>query len=110
MSAISAADVGKLRAATGAGLMDCKKALSENAGDLEKAKDWLRKRGLQIAAKKSEREIKAGAVFAQVDDAQKVGVMLELGCETDFVARNEEFQAVGKALLKQIAAAPVEGP
>ena len=104
MSAISAADVGKLRGATGAALMDCKKALTESGGDFDKAVDWLRKRGKQIAEKKADREIKAGAVFADVDAAGRLGVMLELGCETDFVARNDDFQKVGKALCAHIAA------
>ena len=104
MSVISAADVGKLRSHTGAGLMDCKKALSESGGDFEKAVDWLRKKGKQIAEKKADREIKAGAVLAQVDVAGKLGVMLEIGCETDFVARNEDFQAFSRDVALQIAA------
>ncbi|HVY60294.1 MAG TPA: translation elongation factor Ts [Planctomycetota bacterium] len=103
MSAISAADVGKLRAHTGAGLMDCKKALQESGGDYEKAVDWLRKRGMQIAAKKADREIKAGAVLAEVTEGGKLGVLLEVGCETDFVARNDDFQKAAKALVAHIA-------
>jgi elongation factor Ts len=103
---VSASDVGKLRAQTGAGLMDCKKALAEAGGDFEKAVDLIRKRGLQIAAKKAEREIKAGAVFANVEE--RLGAMFELGCETDFVARNDEFQALGKELAATLAKNPVE--
>lgn len=101
---INAASVGKLRAATGAGLMDCKKALSESGGDFDKAVDWLRKKGKQIAEKRAEREIKAGAVFASVDEAGRLGVLLELGCETDFVARNEEFQKLAGDLCAHVAA------
>lgn len=101
---INAADVGKLRAATGAGLMDCKKALTETAGDFEKAVDWLRKKGKQIAEKKADREVKAGGVFSYMHHSGTVGVLLEMGCETDFVARNEEFQAIAKDLGMHIAA------
>jgi len=102
--AISAADVGKLRAATGAGLMDCKKALGETGGDFDKAVDWLRKRGKQIAEKKSERETKAGTIISYIHPPGRIGVLLELKCETDFVARNEEFQQIGKDLAMHIAA------
>jgi len=102
MSAISAADVGKLRGMTGAGLMDCKKALAESGGDIDKAVEWLRQRGKQIAEKKADREIKAGSVLVEIAGA-KLGTMLELGCETDFVARNDDFQKVGKALLAHIS-------
>jgi len=101
---INAADVGKLRAATGAGLMDCKKALTETSGDFEKAVDWLRKKGKQIAEKKADREVKAGGVFSYMHHSGTVGVLLEMGCETDFVARNEEFQATAKDLGMHIAA------
>ncbi len=108
----SAADVGKLRAMTGAGLMDCKKALVESGGDLQKAVDWLRKKGMQKGETKAAREIKAGAVFGSIDEGTRVGVLLEMGCETDFVARNEEFQALARKLLAQVAkgGSPTEGP
>ena len=101
---ISAADVGKLRAATGAGLMDCKKALMESNGDYEKAVDWLRKKGKQIADKKADREVKAGGVFSYMHHSGTLGVLLEMGCETDFVARNDEFQATAKDIAMHIAA------
>jgi elongation factor Ts len=83
--------------------MDCKKALTETGGDYEKAVDWLRKRGKQIAEKKADREIKAGAVFAELTNGGKLGVLLEVGCETDFVARNDDFQKAAKALVAHIA-------
>jgi elongation factor Ts len=101
---ISAAEVGKLRAATGAGLMDCKKALSESNGDFDKAVDWLRKKGKQIAEKKADREVKAGGVFSYLHHSGTIGVLLEMGCETDFVARNEEFQQAAKDIAMHIAA------
>lgn len=102
---VSAADVGKLRSATGAGLMDCKKALSEAGGDFDKAVDLLRKRNKQIAEKKESRETKTGAIIAYIHHAGNVGVLLEMKCETDFVARNDEFQAIGKDIAMHIAAA-----
>lgn len=88
---ISAADINKLRQMTGAGLMDCKKALEESAGDFEAAQDWLRKKGISKAAKREDREAKEGVVIAQTNANQTRGVVLALNCETDFVARNENF-------------------
>jgi elongation factor Ts len=101
----SAADVAKLRAMTGAGLMDCKKALQECNGDFTKAVDWLRKRGKQIAEKKAERETKTGAIVSYIHPPGRIGVLLEMKCETDFVARNDEFQTTAKDLCMHIAAA-----
>jgi elongation factor Ts len=88
---ISAADINKLRQMTGAGLMDCKKALEESAGDYEAAQDWLRKKGIAKAAKREDREAREGVVIALTNDAQTRGVLVALNCETDFVARNDNF-------------------
>ncbi len=101
---VDAKTVMKLRAETGAGMMDCKAALAETAGDFEKAKDWLRKRGKQIAESKAGREAKAGTVASYIHGGGKVGVLLELKCETDFVARNEEFQTLARDLCMHVAA------
>jgi elongation factor Ts len=101
---IDAKTVMALRGATGAAMMDCKTALKETGGDLEKAKDWLRKKGKQIADKKADRETKAGTIASYVHMGGKIGVLLELKCETDFVARNEEFQQLARDLCMQIAA------
>ena len=91
---ISAADINKLRQLTGAGLMDCKKALEESAGDYEAAQDWLRKKGISKAAKREDREAKEGVVIAQTNANQTRGIVLSLNCETDFVARNENYIAL----------------
>lgn len=91
MAKISAAEVGKLRKLTGAGMMDCKKALTEADGDFEKAKELVRERGLAIANKRSEREASEGAVIAKTTEDHKLGVVICLNCETDFVAKNEGF-------------------
>ena len=91
MAKISAADVKKLRDATGAGMMDCKKALSELEGDYDKAIEYLRKRGQKMAAKKAGREAKEGAVLAKVSSDRSKGVIVKLSCETDFAAKNERF-------------------
>lgn len=88
---ISAADVKKLRERTGAGMMDCKKALNESNGDLDAAIDYLRKKGQKVADKRSDREANQGVIVTKVSDDGKKGVALELNCETDFVAKNEEF-------------------
>ncbi|MBK8502103.1 MAG: elongation factor Ts [Saprospiraceae bacterium] len=100
MSDISAADVKKLRDQTGAGMMDCKKALSEADGDSEKAIEILRKKGQKLSLKRAEREAKEGVVIALVDDDQTKGVIVRLSCETDFVAKNQDFID----LTKEIAA------
>lgn len=91
MSKISAADVKKLRDVTGAGMMDCKKALNEADGDMEKAIEILRKKGQKLSAKRADREAKEGVVIAKVTDDRKKGVIVKLSCETDFVAKNEAF-------------------
>jgi elongation factor Ts len=99
MSAISAQDVNKLRQMTGAGMMDCKKALTEADGDFEKAIEILRKKGQKVSASRSDRDAKEGAVFVTVSDDNKEAVLVALNCETDFVAKNEEFQALGKLIV-----------
>lgn len=96
--------VRELRDITGAGVMDCKTALVESKGDMEKAKEMLRKKGIDIARKKSSREVKDGCIFSYVHFNGRVGVLLELNCETDFVARTEAFKALGKEITLQIAA------
>jgi elongation factor Ts len=102
---VSASTVKELREKTGAGVMDCKKALAENAGDLEKAVDYLRRKGLAAAAKKMSRVAAEGLVGAYIHAGGKIGVMVELNCETDFVARTPEFQALLKDIAMQVAAA-----
>ncbi len=98
MSTISASDVNKLRQMTGAGLMDCKKALSETNGDFEAAVDFLRKRGAKIAAKRADREATEGAVIAVTNASNTLGVVVVLSCETDFVAKNEGFVALAREI------------
>jgi elongation factor Ts len=100
MSAISAQDVNKLRQMTGAGMMDCKKALTEADGDFEKAIEILRKKGQKVSASRSDREAKEGSVFVKVSDDRKEAVLIALNCETDFVAKNEEFQNLGKLVAE----------
>ncbi len=102
--AISAQMVKALRDKTGAGMMDCKKALVECEGDEEKAVAWLRQKGLSKAAKKAGRSTSEGLIGSYIHSNGKIGVMVELQCETDFVARNEKFQEVAKDLAMQIAA------
>src|SRR5256714_13144273 len=103
MGEITSAMVKDLREKTGAGMMDCKKALQEAGGDLEKAVDWLRKKGLATAQKKAGRSATEGAVGSYIHMGGKVGVLVEVNCETDFTARNEKFQALGKDLAMHIA-------
>ncbi len=98
MTTISAKDVGALRKATGAGMMDCKEALKESGGDYEGALDFLRKKGQKVAAKRADREANEGVVVAMTNDAGNVGVILAVSCETDFVAKNEDFIAFTKDL------------
>jgi elongation factor Ts len=100
MSAISAQDVNKLRQMTGAGMMDCKKALTEANGDFEKAIEILRKKGQKVSASRSDREAKEGSVFVKTSDDKKEAVLIALNCETDFVAKNEEFQNLGKLIAE----------
>jgi elongation factor Ts len=102
---VSAAAVKELREKTGAGMMDCKKALAECRGDLNKAVDYLRQKGLAAAAKKALRTATDGAVGAYVHPGGKIGVLVELNCETDFVARTAEFQNLLKDIAMQVAAA-----
>lgn len=90
---ISAADINKLRQATGAGMMDCRKALTETNGDFEAAIDWLRKQGQKVAAKRSDREAKEGVVIAKTTSDNKSGVIVCVSCETDFVSKNADFVA-----------------
>jgi elongation factor Ts len=99
MSNISAADVAKLRRLTGAGMMDCKKALEEATGDFEKAQELIRKRGQAIANKRSDREASEGVVLAKTTADGKKGMMIALNCETDFVAKNADFIALGNKIL-----------
>jgi elongation factor Ts len=103
--AISAAMVKELRERTGAGMMECKNALTETNGDMEKAIDLLRARGAAKAAKRAEREAKEGTVGSYVHMNGKIGVLVEVNCETDFVARNDAFQALARDLAMHIAAA-----
>ena len=97
---IKAADVMKLRHATNAGMMDCKKALQEAEGDFDKAVDIIRKRGLIVASKRADREAKEGCVLAHAEG--KKGVLVSLNCETDFVAKNENFINFTKQILLRI--------
>jgi elongation factor Ts len=101
---ISANAVKELREKTGAGMMDCKKALAEAGGDFAKAEEVLRKKGLASAAKKAGRIASEGAVGSYIHMGGKIGVLVEVNCETDFVARNEAFQALVKDVAMQIAA------
>ncbi len=101
---ISANAVKELREKTGAGMMDCKKALEENAGDLDKAVDWLRAKGLSKAAKKSGRVASEGLVTSYIHAGGRIGVLVEINSETDFVARNEDFQAFCRDVAMHIAA------
>ena len=96
---ISAKDVMKLRNATGAGMMDCKKALTEAEGDFEKAVEILRKKGQQVSEKRADREANQGLVLIKISDDRSKASAIEINCETDFVARNEDFQAQGEAFL-----------
>jgi elongation factor Ts len=88
---ISAGDVNKLRQLTGAGMMDCKKALTETNGDFEAAVDWLRKKGQKVSEKRADREVNEGVAIAQVNADATIGVVLAVGCETDFVAKNDNY-------------------
>ncbi len=101
---VTASLVKELREKTGAGMMDCKKALAETAGDLQKAVDFLRQKGLAAAAKKADRVATDGAIGAYVHAGGKLGVLVEINCETDFVARTAEFQTLLKDIAMQVAA------
>lgn len=96
--AITAADINKLRQATGAGMMDCRKALTEANGDFEAAIDWLRKQGQKVAAKRSDREAKEGVIIAQTTADHKTGFIVCVSCETDFVSKNADFVAFAQSI------------
>lgn len=95
---ITAADINKLRQATGAGMMDCRKALTETNGDFEAAIDWLRKQGQKVAAKRSDREAKEGVIIAKTSADHKVGFVVCISCETDFVSKNADFVAFATSI------------
>ena len=95
---ITAQDINKLRQATGAGMMDCRKALTETNGDFEAAIDWLRKQGQKVAAKRSDREAKEGVVIAQTTADNKTGIVVCVSCETDFVSKNADFIAMVQSI------------
>jgi elongation factor Ts len=98
MSTITATEINKLRQATGAGMMDCRKALTETNGDFEAAIDWLRKQGQKVAAKRSDREAKEGVIIAQTSADHKTGFVVCISCETDFVSKNAEFVAFAQSI------------
>lgn len=106
MASISAKVVKELREKTGAGMMDCKKALTENDGDMTKAIEWLRQKGTISADKKQGRVAAEGLVESYIHTGGRIGVLVEVNCETDFVARREEFQELVKNIAMQIAACP----
>ena len=101
----TAQDIVKLRTSTGAGMMDCKKALTETNGDMDKAIAWLREKGIAAAAKKADRIAAEGVVSSYIHMGGKIGVLVEVNCETDFVAKSDNFQALVKDIAMQIAAA-----
>jgi elongation factor Ts len=104
MLATTATDIKRLREETSCGVIDCKKALEEAKGDFTKAKDLLRKRGLEMAAKKGDRVAKEGRVESYIHNGNKIGVVVEVNCETDFVARNDDFIQFAKEVAMHIAA------
>lgn len=106
MADISAKQVKELRDQTGAGMMNCKKALKENDGDMEKASEWLRQKGITSAAKKESRVASEGLVSSYIHTGGRVGVLVEINCETDFVARRDEFKELARDVAMQIAASP----
>ena len=105
---ITAQDINKLRQATGAGMMDCRKALTETNGDFEAAIDWLRKQGQKVAAKRSDREAKEGVVIAQTSDNKKIGYIVTISCETDFVSKNADFVAFAQSIADAAVANDVK--
>ncbi len=106
MAQVTAQSVKELRDKTGAGMMDCKKALAETSGDLDKAIEWLRQKGIASAEKKSGRVAAEGAIGSYIHTGSRVGVLLEINCETDFVARGDLFQELIKDVAMQVAACP----
>src|ERR1051325_8946479 len=105
---ISAQDINKLRQATGAGMMDCRKALTETNGDFEAAIDWLRKQGQKVAAKRSDREAKEGVVIAKTTADNKTGFIVTVSCETDFVSKNADFVAFAQSIADAAVANDVK--
>ncbi len=105
MTEIKAAMVKELREKSGAGMMDCKNALTESNGDFEKAMDILRKKGITKAAKRADREAKEGTIYAYIHPGSKLGVLVEVNCETDFVANTDDFKDFAKNVAMHIAAA-----
>lgn len=105
-TAIDAQTVKKLRDETGAGMMDCKKALMDNDGDFDKAMESLRLKGMATADKKSSRNTNEGLIYSYIHTGSKLGILLEINCETDFVARREEFSDLAKNIAMQIASNP----
>ena len=101
---VSATEVKKLRELTGAGMMDCKRALLESEGDYEKAVEYLRKKGISSAKKREGREAKEGVIMSYIHPGSRLGVLLEVNCETDFVAKTDDFQTLAKDIAMQIAA------
>lgn len=101
---ITAKDITALRAKSGAGMLDCKKALDESNGDMEKALDWLRERGVAKAAKRADKVTAEGLVYSYIHGAGKVGVLIELNCETDFVAKTDDFATLANDIAMHIAA------
>ncbi len=104
MAEVTSDLIKELRESTGAGLLDCKKALTENDGDFDKAVTFLREKGMAKAAKRGDKETKEGRVISYIHSNGKIGVLIELNCETDFVAKNEAFEELGKEICLQIAA------
>ena len=104
MAEITAATVRDLRERTGIGMMDCKKALSETDGDMEKAVDYLRKQGMAAVEKRSGRDAKEGVISSYIHAGSRIGVLIEINCETDFVARTNDFQEMAKDVAMHIAA------
>lgn len=102
--AVSATDVKTLRERTGAGMMDCKRALDESGGDIDKAITFLREKGIMSASKKSSREAKEGVIYTYVHPGSRIATMVEINCETDFVARNESFRGLARDVAMQVAA------
>ncbi len=106
MAEITAQQVKELREKTGAGMMDCKRALTENAGDITKAIEWLRQKGITSAEKKASRVAAEGMIGSYIHTGSRIGVLVEVNCETDFVARREEFKKLVNDVAMQIAACP----
>jgi elongation factor Ts len=102
MANVTAADIKALREETGAGMMECKKALEESDGNMDKAREWIKQRGLAKAEKKADRETKEGYIAVYVHNTNKIAAMVEILCETDFVARNPEFQEMAKNVAMQV--------